>query len=226
VIEYNPNKISLIRMHHFPHIFGAMGYVTYLSHISYLGIFLAILSSGHLIPIPEGVTLIVLGYLSKTGARDIYGVLSVAVFSVMFFDMFLYVVSLGGSRLAKQLEKKVKVHILERYADATDNKLLFLILTSHFVPGWRFANPIIAGVAKIPWRKFLLFTFLSSLVYAPVYVGIGYIFHYRIQFLLRFLSTFNKTIIPVVVILALIGLLIYLVLERRKSVYNKRHAQK
>ena len=156
--------------------------------------------------------------------RSITSIILIGSFSVAIFDVVLYFISMNGSKFAKSLEKKVKTTILERYAGASDEKLLSLVVASHFVPGWRFVNPIVAGVARINQKKFLLFTILSSLVYAPFYIGVGYIFHYKILFLMRFLGSFNKKIIPIIIVVSLIGFLIYLVLERRKSVYNRINA--
>ena len=211
-------------MNTFSHVHGFAGYISIFAHLSYPSIFLALIASGHVIPIPEGATLILLGYLAGIGARSLFGLYAIGAFSVLFFDMLMYTISRSGSKLAEKLLKKVKTHILERYHDASNAKTLSLVVISHFVPGWRFANPIIAGVAKVEWHKFLFFTLISSLIYAPLYISIGYFFHTRVFYVLSIFQSLNRNFLPFSFIGMGVGILVYVViLERRKRVYNKHH---
>ena len=210
-------------MHHLPYIHGFAGYTDYLSHLSYIKIFLAIILSGHPIPVPESVTLMVLGYLLAFGKGSVVGFVLTGISAVLFFDMMLYVLSLEGSRLAASLSKRVKAEHLERYSNASNTKLFSLILVSHFIPGLRFANPILAGVTKVPWQKFLLACIISAMVYAPFYILVGYVFHAKILALVGGFESLRRLVVPLLVILfaVLVG---YLVSENRKKRYNKNNA--
>ncbi|MDB5254110.1 MAG: rane-associated protein SNARE-like [Parcubacteria group bacterium] len=210
-------------MHHFPHLVGWEGYVSYFSHLSYIEIFVALIASGHLIPIPESVTLIFLGYLLAIGKGSILGYLLVSIFSVAFFDIVLYMLSFEGSKLAETLSKRVKIHLFDRYKNISDPKLFGLIVLSHFVPGWRFANPIIAGIGNISWKKFLPATLLSAVIYAPFYMGIGYVFHDWIFPILKGLRWLRHLALPAGIIILVAIIVGYIALQRRK-VYNKDHA--
>lgn len=147
-----------------------------LAHLSYGGMFLFLLASGHIVPIPESVTLILLGYVASLGTVHILGVLLVGIFTAFFLDMCIYFLSLGGSELLVRYSKKIKHSLIDRYHNAEERHLFFLVLASHFVPGWRLANPIIAGITQMPWRKFALYTLISSFIYAPIFVLSGYYF--------------------------------------------------
>jgi membrane protein DedA with SNARE-associated domain len=212
-------------MHYFPHLPGWEAYISYFSDLSYIEIFAALIASGHLIPIPESVTLIFLGYLLAIGKGSVIGYLLVSIFSVAFFDIVLYMLSFEGSKLAEALSKKVKIHLFDRYKNISDHKLFGLIILSHFVPGWRFANPIIAGIGNIPWKKFIPATVLSAVIYAPVYMGIGYVFHDRIFPILRGLRWLRHLAVPTGIALVVAIILVYIALQRRK-VYNRDHAKK
>ena len=207
-------------MNFFPHLHSFFSYIGYLKNLSYPGLFFVIIASGHIIPIPEPATLIILGYLSGLGRHNIFGLIAVSMLAIMFFDFVLYFLSLEGSRLAEYLTKKVKIHILDKYTNASDGDLLSLMVVSHFVPGWRMANPIIAGITDIPFKKFALFTFISALIYAPVYIGIGYFFRSRILHIVHIFESFSQIALPIVLILSVIVLYIYLTLVKNKKVYN------
>jgi membrane protein DedA with SNARE-associated domain len=201
------------------------GYTMYVADLSYPNIFLALLASGHVIPIPEGITLILLGYGAALGKGDVFGFIVVGIIAVAFFDILLFSISLGGSHLARRLIKKVDVHLLERYRGASGRRVCTMVILSHFVPGWRFANPIIAGIAKIEWKRFTLYTLVSACLYAPLYIGFGFFFRSRIFDLLYVLRSAHEFLVPLLLSLVLV-IFLTLVFENRKSVYNKGYAKK
>lgn len=188
-----------------------------LAHLSYGGIFLSILASGHVIPVPESVTLMLLGYLVFFGKLNLWKVFLVGIASTMAFDLVLYAISLGGSELAVKLTKRIKVSLIQRYQNAEERHLFGLVFASHFVPGWRFANPIIAGITQMPWKKFTLYSFISAAVYAPFFVAIGYIASARIARVILAIESARHLFL----IILIIALVIFIV------VYNiHRHAKK
>lgn len=198
--------------------FGSFAqHIEALSHLSYGGIYVALLASGHVVPVPESVTLILLGYLSTLGRLSVWGIFSVGIASVMTFDIVLYLISLGGSELATHFSNKVKTSLVDRYRGAEEKHLFGMVFISHFVPGWRFANPIICGITQMPWKKFALYSFISSAVYAPMFVLVGYIFSARI----------GRVIIAIESIRHLFLILLIIAMGTAIIVYNiHRHAEK
>ncbi|MDB5194429.1 MAG: rane-associated protein SNARE-like [Parcubacteria group bacterium] len=190
--------------------------LAHLSHLSYPGIFLAILASGHVVPIPEGVTILLLGYLAGIGKGSIVGFAIVSILATTFFDLALYSLTLGGARVAATLSKKVEGKMTEKYIDASEPKIFGLVFASHFVPGWRLLNPVVAAVIRIPWHKFLLYSVISCAVYAPLYLLVGYVFHARILTLVTaILSLGRLSVFSIVAILA-IAALAYFSFEKKK----------
>ena len=159
-----------------PHFAAVIHYLSTLSHLSYTGIFIAILLSGHVIPLPESIELILLGYLSAAGDFVLWKICIVAMLSTATYDIAVYLIARGGSELAERMSKKVKPALLERYRNAEERHLLALTFVSHFVPGWRFANPIILGITQVSLTRFLLYTLIAVALYAPILVLIGYFF--------------------------------------------------
>ena len=204
----------------FPHLHSFFGYIGYLKNLSYPQLYLIVIASGHLIPIPEPVTLIILGYLAGVGRHNIFGLIAVSALAVMTFDLVIYFIGKSGSRLARYLETKIKTHILEKYKDASNFDLAILFIISHFVPGWRIANPVIAGVTDISFKKFFLLTFVSAIVYTPAYLLIGYFFRSKILLLINVFQSAQKMTVPIVLLIMLLLFLVYLSFEKKKKVYN------
>ncbi len=158
-------------MHHFVSLTRTF---EHLSQLSYPGIFLLILSSGHPLPVPEGVIFIGLGILAAHGGK-LLSYMLVASLAMVFYDMVLYTLAFGGSTLVAKFYKKIKTVWIDHYKDATDGKIFFLVFVSHFVPVWRMVNPVIAGGMKLPWKKFLIYTLISACIYPTFYILVGFL---------------------------------------------------
>jgi membrane protein DedA with SNARE-associated domain len=190
-------------------------YIDHLAHLSPWGIFVAVIASGHVVPIPEAVTLVILGYLSALGRVSFIYVVLLSASAAAVIDLIFYAIAYGGTELAQKLMGKVNKKFIEHYRGAGDMKLFLLVLASHFVPGWRFANPLIAGVLELPPRKFVFYTLLTVLIYTPMYVGIGYIFSDRIQSVIHFISTFGRT--ALIIFIVGVGVVAAMYLARSKQ---------
>jgi membrane-associated protein len=201
-------------MSHFHSIFGYLGR---LDHLSYKSIFLAILASGHVVPVPELVMLILLGYLAALGKYSLWKIFGAAIFTTAIVDIVIYFICLGGSELVTKFSKKLNTRLTDRYLNAEEKHLFGLVFASHFVPGWRFANPFIAGMTQMPWKKFTLYTIISSIIYAPLFVAIGFFFHTRIVPIISAVESIRHILLWLV----LVGVVALVAI-----IYNKNHAEK
>jgi len=193
--------------------------IQYVEHfgLSYKGIALAILASGHVIPVPESVMLILLGYIAALGKISIWKIIVDAIFTTILVDLVIYFLMLGGSELIVKISKNLNTSLVEKYRNAEEKHLFGLVFASHFVPGWRFANPFIAGMTQMPWKKFTLYTIVSSIIYAPLFISIGFFFHSKIVPLIVTIESIRHLLLWAL----LIGVVASLAI-----VYNKDHAQK
>ncbi|MBX4189665.1 DedA family protein [Candidatus Parcubacteria bacterium] len=198
-------------------IHSVAGLVEYLGNLSYGNIFFIIIASGHLLPIPESATLILLGYISAFGKLNIWSVLAVAVLATIAIDLVVYAICLGGSELATRLSKRIKIELLDKYRNAEEKHLFGLVFASHFIPGWRFANPVIAGVTQMPWKKFTLYSLISSLVYAPLYTSLGFFFHGRVLPVVVFLQSLQHVILWVLAVALATFIIVYNIRSHAKE---------
>lgn len=192
--------------------------LSYIDHInlSYKGIFLAIVASGHVIPIPESVMLILLGYVAAMGKMGIWKIFAAAIFTTAIVDLIIYTLMLGGSELITHISKRLNTSLIDRYRTTEEKHLFGLVFASHFIPGWRFANPFIAGITQMPWKKFTLYTIISSIIYAPLFIAIGFFFHTRILPLIATVESIRHI---------LLWLLIIAVVAALAIIYNREHAK-
>src|SRR4051812_48503689 len=105
------------------HAFHFATEVHRLAHLSYGGMILFLLASGHIVPIPESVALILLGYVASQGTAHILGVLGIGIFTAFFLDMCIYGLSLGGSELLVRYSKRIKHSLIDRYHNTEERHL-------------------------------------------------------------------------------------------------------
>ena len=83
---------------------------------------------------------------------------------------------------------------------------------ARFVFGMRIIAGPLAGVLRMPWRKFLIFNFMGAAVWVTVISGAGYLFGRHWERLERDIKRFD---VVVVVLLALVVLFLWW--RRRKD---------
>ena len=76
------------------------------------------------------------------------------------------------------------------------------IFVARFIAGMRIVSGPLAGVLRMPWRKFLLFNFLGAVVWVNVIAGVGYLFGKHWEGLVDMVEDANLAIAIVVVVLA------------------------
>lgn len=148
--------------------------LAHLSHLSYPEIYLTIIASGHPLPVPEGVIFVALGVIAGTHLGNLFGFILVAALAAFTYDLVLYGLAFAGTEIAATLSKKVKKSWTDRYSSDKSSHMMLLTLTSHFVPGWRMLNPVIAAGLKIRPKNFVLYTLVSAIVYPSIYILIGF----------------------------------------------------
>ncbi len=194
--------------------------IEYFSHLSYIGIFLAIMAAGHIVPLPESVTLILIGYVSVFTNLKLPIIIFFAFLGTMVIDILMYTISLGGSKWALKIAKKIDQKHLDKYLNTQEKHLFWLVFFSHFIPGWRFANPIILGITKMPWKRFLTYSIISSAIHTPFYILLGFFLHRDIVPVISAVQAGGKIALSGVGLVVL-GFIFHIIWEKRKTGYNK-----
>ena len=167
----------------------------YVEHLSYIGMFLAVGFSGYALPIPEEVILILAGFFAAQGISSLPTVITVCVLGAVFGDMLIYYLAGHGSRFTHQYHSRVEKSHAGLYVRQMKKNPMKTIFFSRFIVGMRFLNPLVSGLLHVPWKKFLAATALSVVIYIPIVVMVGYIFHDQIHLVLHIAHSVRETII-------------------------------
>lgn len=149
----------------------------YLEHISYFGTFVLMVFSGHLVPVPEEIILLLVGYASGIGLSNVYFTAVSAMLGVIAGDSLLFYLSRHGNRYIERLKNRIapqKIAKYERMMNAHTGKTIFL---SRFIVGLRFFSPILAGMLKVKWRMFLACDIPAIIIYVSFFIFLGYHFN-------------------------------------------------
>lgn len=200
------------------------GVIIHLIHSAgYAGVFILMMLNSALIPIPSEITMPFAGYLTQTGAL----LFPFVVIAGAIGDL---VGALIGYAIGYFLEETVILKLIKKYGK-------FILLSEHeyhkavemykkygsgitffcrLLPGVRSFISVPAGLSEMNVWKFIIFTFLGSLVWVGGLAGVGYFLGAHWDSIGPIYSKFQIVIVAVFVIL--VGYYIY---HKTKSAKKK-----
>ena len=185
------------------------GFIIHLIHSAgYFGVFILMMLNSALVPIPYEVTMPFAGYLTQIGA-----------FSLPLVILFGSLGDLTGALIAYAigyyLEETVILNLINKYGK-------FILLSEHeylkavsmykkygsgitffsrLLPGVRSFISVPAGLSEMKLPKFMLFTFLGSLVWTTILALVGYYLGAHWDSIAPIYSKFQLVIVVVFVLL-------------------------
>jgi len=187
----------------------------YLQHLSYFGIFLLLALLDVLIPLPEEIILILVGYTVYFSTLDPSLTILVAIAAFLVGDNTTFWLSRGGNRLIARFTTKSATPLIERYSQKMRSKAGITLLIMTFVPSIRFFAPIVAGSVRTPWRVFILYDLMVVGLYVSAYLLAGYFFHSQINGIIKEFEMLGHLMIYV--LLLGIGLLLGLFMRKQEQ---------
>lgn len=192
-----------------------------IEHVPYLGLFLLLILGGIGLPFPEDTTLILCGFLISTQVVKPVPALLVVYSGVLMADLFLYFVGKKYGRMIVTHRKFKKILTSERLAwleDKFSKRGVFIILLGRHLIGLRVQIIIVSGVMKMSFVKFLIADAISSMFTIAIMVGAGYMGGNSLQVIKNDISKIEH----VGILLAVVGLIVYVVFRYFKSVYRRK----
>lgn len=176
----------------------------FVEHFTYLGIF-AVLVLGSLgVPIPEEMPIIAAAVLSHEGLVRWWLALPVCLLGVLSGDVALYwigrhwgehVLNWRAVRLVLTLERE------QRLKAAYRRHALKTVVTARHVMGVRAAAFLTAGIARVPFWKFVIADAGAAVLGIPLGFGVAYFFTDQIEAIVTDVHRAERW-------LALVGLLV------------------
>ena len=194
--------------------------LSFLDNFSYIGIFLLVAMSGHMLPVPQDISLISVGYLVALDYISFWPTLIVGTIAPVASDLFLYYLSTVGSRFAPKPEKYAHTWLFKFATHHMHNKTILTVMLMRFVTGFRFMSPVVGAYMGVPVKKYLIANSISAVVFGPLFILLGYAFHEKITLVINILKSFEH-IGLIVFVLVVFGVVGYFVKNR----YNISHAE-
>lgn len=203
--------LLLILSHDFQYYFGRFGY---------FGIYFFFTTIDQVAPIPEEITLIIIGYFAAQGfLSPVYaGLFSLAAF--LTIDIIYFFLTKTGNKLVKKLVKKSSDNpVLKHYKKKLKEHLFKTLFILSFIPRVRLLSPVFAALSDAPFKKFIFYNSMAQAFFIAIYISIGLIFHKSLSSVLEKLGTYRHVaFIGFVVIMVVLSIIITKKLAGKKAV--------
>jgi membrane protein DedA with SNARE-associated domain len=156
------------------------------------------------IPVPGETILLLASFLAfSEHALELRWIIVVGTIAATLGDNLGFALGYyGGRPLLERYQSFFRIRaanlargerIFARYGPVT-------VFFARFVFGMRIIAGPLAGVLRMPWRKFLLFNFLGAVLWVTVIAGVGYLFGRHWQALVHDLRIFDIVVLVVAVL--------------------------
>ncbi len=161
----------------------------------YWVIFFGVMLENAGIPLPGETVLLFAGFLAFHGELDLLPAILTAIAGATLGDTGGYWIGRSGGRpfVDKYLRR---FRLVARPFDHSE--VLFLrygqwaVFVGRFITGLRVFAGILAGLFRMPYRRFLLFNFTGATAWAVAVTTLGYVFGNQWRRILHFLMRFDQ----------------------------------
>lgn len=144
---------------------------------SYFGIFFGLILAGSIIPFPEEVILLSLGYSASAGYLNTFFALCAAMFGVIVGDSILFALARHGGEYVDRLYARLTRSRAGKFISNSDSFPGYWVVVSRFLVGVRTLGPFIAVNQGMSWFRFLLWDISAVVLFVPLWFFAGYYFH-------------------------------------------------
>ncbi|MGD0759117.1 MAG: DedA family protein [Candidatus Sulfotelmatobacter sp.] len=175
-------------------------------HYGYWAIAVALLLENTGIPVPGETVLLLSSFLAFSEHElQLSWIIVVGTIAATMGDNLGYAIGFRGGRpLLERYRELLRIRptSLERGDRLFARYGAVAVLFARFVFGLRIVAGPLAGVLRMPWKKFLLFNFLGAFLWVTVIASVGYLFGRHWARLVQDLKWFDVTVAIVVLLAA------------------------
>lgn len=159
-----------------PGVFAALGPI--LDRYGYLAVGGLVLVEDFGVPVPGETILIAAAVYAGAGQLNIIAVAVLGFVAAVVGDNIGFAIGHSGGR---RLVLRWGRYVLLTQARLAKAERLFtrhggkIVTMARFVEGLRQANGIVAGLAKMRWRRFLVYNALGAALWVGVWTSVGYL---------------------------------------------------
>jgi membrane protein DedA with SNARE-associated domain len=136
------------------------------------------------LPIPAAPLLVAAGALARAGKMNLTFAVALAFIAVILADLFWY--SLGRYRGGRILKLLCRISLepdscVRRTENLFVRRGVHALLVAKFVPGLNTAAPSLAGIFRMPVRRFMIFDSLGGLFWVVTVTSLGLVFSDQLE---------------------------------------------
>lgn len=171
--------------------------------LSYLGLFGISLIANVVIPIPEEMVILAIGYVVGTGAFG-FGWAFIAVFiGSLTSDVAMFMLARSRNKYVTLVYEKFFSKIVPMRETFVHSHIKKIVFISRFIVNLRFIGPYLAGRVQMPLKSFVLWNSVALVVYLGLMLWAGNYFANRIESIFSGVNIFKNTILLIIVLVVL-----------------------
>lgn len=176
---------------------------TFITSLSYPGIFLLMAAESACIPIPSEIIMPFSGFLASLGKFNFLGVVLVGVLGEVFGSSLAWLIGRNGGR--KVIERFGKYILISR-RDLERSERWFsrygepTVFFCRLLPVVRTFISFPAGISQMPYPKFITYTFLGTLIWVSALTYLGFILGENWQLLGEYFHKFDLAILVLIIV--------------------------
>ncbi len=168
----------------------------------YLVVFAWVFAEQIGLPIPAMPVLLAAGAMAGTGRSSLVLVLVVAAIASLVSDVIWYWIGrVGGGRVLRFL-CRISLEpdsCVRRTEEAFSRRGARSLLIAKFVPGYSTAAPPLAGIVRMRFARFVVFTGAGGLIWAGVFVGLGWLFSHQLELVASYAMRLGRGLVALLV---------------------------
>jgi len=177
---------------------------TFISAVSYIGIFILMLLESTLIPLPSELVMPFAGFLVALGKMNLWLVIIFSTLGSLAGSLIGYWI---GRKYSKSFIKKFGKYLLievehlkkaEKWFKKYGNKTIFF---SRFIPGVRHVISVPAGTAKMSLKKFSILTLIGAGIWNSFLLWLGYVLEKNWQIVYSYTKIIDMLVIAIIFLL-------------------------
>jgi len=151
---------------------------------SYAGIFFLSMLVSYVLPLPEAVLLILIGFVAKNTGIDLRLALASSIAGTVVGDNILYRLSFFGNKYVERWSRKMRANKLIKYEHLVIDNVGKTIFFLRLITGVRFFGPVISGTLGASWKKFFFYNAAASALHGAIFILLGFYWRSKIIILI------------------------------------------
>lgn len=176
---------------------------------TYVGVLVVGFLSNMVIPVPEEIVFIGLGYLVGSNDLSFFPTVGFIILGLLLNDTLLYYLAKKGNKMIRSIYERLFEDILPLDSPFLKNHLRTVVISSRFLVQFRLLGPFFAGTLHVPLKTFLKWDLMALVIYVPIFVGLGTFFQSRVERVVAGLGSVRNIFFIFLGVIAVIVILKY-----------------